>query len=205
MELGAKMRDRRQRLLVHWARRGSESALRKLYGELYDPVMGYLAARLRPREEAEDLCSQIFLRWLQRLDQFDARKGSVYSWTMQMARNALIDRLRARREFASVEELADQLVAQEPGPLDQLLDAEGRLLLDGVLADHPTELREMFSLRFADGMMYGEIAQLMELSEDAVKQRFSRVLRQLRSQLEPQMDEGGAPHAEWKANSRQSA
>lgn len=205
MKLGTRMRDRRQRLLAGWAGRGSESALRKLYSELYDPVMGYLAARLRPREEAEDLCSQIFLRWLQRLDQFDARKGSMYAWTMQMTRNALIDRLRARRSYASVDELSEQLVAQNPGPLDGLLQVEERLLLDGVLAGHPPEVREMFSLRFADGMTYGEIARLLGSSEDAVKQRFSRVLRQLRSQLEPSGKQGGAPHAGWNADPRQSA
>lgn len=205
MELGARLRDRRQRILVRGAKRGSESALRKLYGELYGPVMGYLAARLRPREDAEDLCSQIFLRWLQRLEQYDANRGSVYSWTMQMTRNALIDQLRARREFASMEDVADQLVATDPGPLDQLLEDEDRLLLDGVLAHHSPEVREMFSLRFADGMQYAEIAQVLGLSEDAVKQRFSRLLRQLREQLEPRTAEGGATHAGWKADPRQSA
>ena len=205
MEFGARLRDRRQRLLVHGAKRGSESALRKLYGELYDPVMGYLAARLRPREAAEDLCSQIFLRWLQRLDQYDATRGSVYSWTMQMTRNALIDHLRSQRETVSMDDVADQLVARDPGPLDRLLNEEERQLLDGVLADQPAAIREMFSLRFAEGMQYAEIGQLMDLSEDAVKQRFSRVLRQLRTQLEPRREEGGAPHAGWNADSRQSA
>jgi RNA polymerase sigma-70 factor (ECF subfamily) len=179
--------------------------LRRLYGELYDPVMGYLAARLRPREAAEDLCSQIFLRWLQRLDQFDAKRGSVYSWTMQMTRNALIDHLRAQRETVSVDDVADRLVARDPGPLDRLLNEEERLLLDGVLAGQSAAIREMFSLRFADGMQYAEIGQLLGLSENTVKQRFSRQLRQLRAQLEPRREEGGAPHAGWNADPRQSA
>ena len=52
--------------------------------------------------------------------------------------------------------------------------------LSGLLAEHPAEIREMFALRFGQVLSYREIAACLGLSESAVKQRFSRTLRELR-------------------------
>lgn len=205
------MRDRRQRLLLSLARAGSERAFRRLYGELYGPVMGYLAARLASREDAEDLCSVIFMRFLRRLDRFDPDRGSVLGWILAMARHATIDHYRAQRPTESrnlsLEESAAEIEAPDSDALQLLIDDESAQLLHGVLRAESAELREMFSLRFAQGLRYAEIAQHMGLSESAVKQRFSRTMRELRRKLERQRNKGGANHADWQAerNPQESA
>ncbi|HEX9641550.1 MAG TPA: sigma-70 family RNA polymerase sigma factor [Candidatus Krumholzibacteria bacterium] len=198
MEVRTRLRDQRQRLLLQWAHAGSEAAFRQLYRELCGPVMGYLAARIRPREEAEDLCSQIFMRFLQRLDQYDGDRGSVLSWILSMSRNALIDRLRSLRPTSSLDENFDA-VDPSPDPLDRIVEGEEARFVHGVLANHPAELRELYSLRFAHGLRYAEIGEMLGISEAAVKQRFSRSLRELRSTLEQRNEKGGANHADWKA------
>ena len=76
-------------------------------------------------------------------------------------------------------------------PLEVLIDDEEARLLHGVLADHPAELREMFALHYGQGLRYREIAQILGLNEAAVKQRFSRALRQLRVELESRNTKGG--------------
>ena len=53
----------------------------------------------------------------------------------------------------------------------------------------------MFSLRFADGLRLREIAELMDLSEAAVKQRFSRTLRELRAKLRARDPDKAAGYA----------
>jgi RNA polymerase sigma-70 factor (ECF subfamily) len=160
--------------------------------------MGYLAARIRPREEAEDLCSQIFLRFSQRLEQYDGARGSVLSWILSMSRNALIDRLRSLRPTSTLDESID-IVDPSPNPLERIVEGEEARFVHGLLADHPPEVREMFSLRFAHGLRYAEIGEMLGMSESAVKQRFSRNLRQLRSTLEQRNNKGGANHADWQA------
>ena len=46
----------------------------------------------------------------------------------------------------------------------------------------PSEDRELIALRYADGLRHGEIAQLLGISEAAVRQRVSRALRGLRQE-----------------------
>lgn len=200
------VRDFRQGTLVELARAGSESAFCRLYGELYDPVVGYVARRVRRREDVEDLTGQVFLRLVVGLERFDAGKGSVWTWVMTLARNTVIDHFRTHRVHEP-EEVLEELAAQGASPLDRLIESEERQAAIEILRRQPAEIREMFLLRFADGLRYGEIAALLGTSEAAVKQRFSRTLRQLRLELGPQTERGGeGDHATWdRADARRSA
>jgi RNA polymerase sigma-70 factor (ECF subfamily) len=184
LDVRQRLRDRRQRFLLELARGGHERAFRRLYRELYGPVARYVSARVRPREDAEDVTSQIFFKLLRGLDRYDPERGSPWTWIMTLARNTVIDHLRSTRPTASAEELSEVLVGNDPDPLSNLIEEEEARFAHGVLRRYPAEVREMFSLRFAHGFRYREIAEVMNLSEAAVKQRFSRISRELRLEIE---------------------
>jgi hypothetical protein len=57
LDLKRRLRDGRHGLWLRLARRGNEDAFRRLYGELYDPVASYIAARTRNSHDAEDQTS----------------------------------------------------------------------------------------------------------------------------------------------------
>lgn len=141
-------------------------------------VYGYLAARTRNQADAEDLTAQVFARVVERLDGYDRKRGSPRAWVLAIARNVLIDDLRARRDHAPLSEVEGVLADASLSP-DQTTD-ERLLKVRVALSRYPAEVREMFALRFGDGLRVREIAVVMKLSEAAVKQRFSRVLRELR-------------------------
>lgn len=193
MDLKHRLRDRRHRILVRLARRGREDAFDRLYRELYGPVAGYIARRVRDRDEAQDLTAQVFQDFLTRLDRFDPGRGSVFIWVLAMARNGIIDHHRrsaahggARSNAISVDGVADLLPARGEDPLQSLILAEEVVRLDRLLQGQPPGIREMFALRFADGLRLREIAGVLGLGEEAVKQRFARTLRVLRQELTAQ-------------------
>ena len=190
MDLKRRLRDTRHGLWLRLARRGNEDAFRRLYGELYGPVAGYIAARTRNSHDAEDLTSEVFHRFLQRLDRFETGRGSVMTWVLAMARNAVIDHHRrldahgaARRQTAPVEEMVDVLAADLADPLGSLIRNERLRQVRQLLRREPAEVREMFSLRFGQGLRVREVAAVMGLGEDAVKQRFARTLKKIRQEL----------------------
>ena len=179
MDLSARwQRHRRNRRHARWvgqALGGHERAFARLYEELYDPVADYLELRAPTPEDAEDLIATVFHRFLQNLARFDSQRGSVLAWLLTMARHALIDLLRATRPQVAIEDLAEVLAGPSPDPLAGLIRTEQ--------AEQPAEVREMFALHYGQGLRLREIGDLVGLSEDAVKQRFSRVRRQLGDRL----------------------
>jgi RNA polymerase sigma-70 factor, ECF subfamily len=169
-----------QRRLVRRAAAGDVRAFTRLYRELHPVVYAYFGRRTSNRADAEDLTARVFERVVGRLDSYTPERGSVRTWVLAMARNALIDELRRRRPEASAAEHEDELADASLVPSRALDQDEAAAIVRELLADLSPSTREIFALRFADGLRHSEIAALLGLNEAAVKQRVSRVLRALR-------------------------
>lgn len=149
-------------------------------------VLGYLARRVRHREDAADLFSQTLATvWRRRAD-VPADDDEALAWMIGVARLTLANGARAaRRRDALVRRLRDEIVvraAQRPvGEVgEQVRDALSRLSE----AD-----QEVLRLDAWDGLSGEQIATVLGLSPAAARQRLSRARGRLREQLEA--DAGG--------------
>jgi RNA polymerase sigma-70 factor (ECF subfamily) len=168
----------KDRLLLR-ARRGEREAFRALYRELYDPVARFVGRRVRHREDAEDVVSRTFERLLAKLESFDERRGGALPFALAIARNLLVDDLRAQRPGVALEEAAAQLIETRT-PLAEMLRSERIEAARERLDRLAPEVRELLMLRYGDGLSSAEIGGLLGLSTAAVRQRISRALRSLR-------------------------
>jgi RNA polymerase sigma-70 factor, ECF subfamily len=173
--------DRSNRL-ARLAAAGDRVAFAGLYRRLHPQIFGFVARRVADSADAEDLVAKVFHRVLEHLHRFDPARASVRGWALGIARNAVIDHLRTRREHAPFDEIAELLVL---GPAPQLAREAGEtdermVVLRGLVAELPAVTREMIGMHFADGLGYREIAEACGVSEAAVKQRMARALRELR-------------------------
>lgn len=174
------LRDAWLSRLVVRSQRGDREAFRDLYRALYGPVSRYVRQRVSSAADAEDLVGQVFFRLLESLERIDPKRGSVLAYALSMARNALVDDARARAGRVP-EEAAAAIPDSGAGPLERLVGAEDTQRLRAELARLPPETRELLMLRFGDGLRFAEVAQVMGLSEAAVRQRTSRAVRELRA------------------------
>lgn len=190
-----RLRDRRHAGLLDRARRGESDAFAELFRDLLPPVRSYLMVRAPTPQDAEDLVSFVFHRFVERLDDFDRRRGSVLGWLLTIAHHALVDLVRRTRPTLPDDDLADSLASPAPGAIDQLLRTERDRRLHRLLERLPAETRSLFVLRFEQDLRYRDIALRVGSTEQAVKQRFSRALRQLRRWLLLDADDeiGGTP------------
>jgi len=173
--------------LVRRAVRGDGAAFRSLYLALHPQVHAYVGRRIAGPADVEDLVAKVFHRMLEHLDRYDPGKASVRAWVLTIARNAVIDHLRTRRDVASLEDVAELVEV----PVDAEADDRARAV--GVLVqDLPATTREMLALHFVEGLHYREIAAVCGTTEAAVKQRMARTLRELRARATAGADEKGA-------------
>ena len=177
------VRDPHARLVAR-ARAGDARAFGALYDALHPRVWAFAARRCACAADAEDVVARTFHRLLERLDRYQPRRGPVAAFALAIARNLLIDdaRLRAQAREARGEASADE-AEDVPDALGQLVRAEELGALREALALLPPETRELFRLRFGDGLRTGEIAALLGITEAAVRQRLSRGLRSLQQAL----------------------
>ena len=92
----------------------------RLYVEYRDRVLGYIRARVESREDAEDLCAEVFEKALRASGGYDAAKAAPGTWLYAITRNAVIDYFRRERPTAELpEDLTDDAL-----PEDGLLQSE---------------------------------------------------------------------------------
>src|SRR3712207_5108961 len=84
--------------LVARAQGGDGGAFGELYERFAPEIRRYLLRQVHgAREVAEDLTEEVFLKALQRLGGYEARGLPFAAWLYRIARNHLIDYLRAAR------------------------------------------------------------------------------------------------------------
>lgn len=143
-------------------------------------VSRFVARRVHTPADAEDLVAKVFHKLVERLGDFDADKAGVRTWVLTIARNAIIDHYRTRKSAVNIDELADGLSDAQGGPLQALIDDEEVRVVLELMQSYPPEVRRILSLRYGDGLRHKEIAELLDMSEAAVKQRISRTIRDMR-------------------------
>lgn len=169
--------------LVRRARQGDPQVIGALYDRFHLAVFRYLYYRVGDRETAEDLTSEVFLRLVRTLSLDHSREISFQAWLFRIARNLATDhfrRMSAQREVR----LEEDMIAAHDNPVRL---AEANLTSESLrlaLAKVSEEQREVVVLRFVAGMPIGEVAQILEKSEDAVKGLQRRGLMALRAILD---------------------
>jgi len=157
----------------------SAPSFEQVYENYYGKVMGYISARIRNRADAEDFCSEVFMKVHRKLEDFDETKASISTWVFTITRNTLIDHFRRNRQMEELDEnLSDDTEVDE-----DLLNQETLSELAGALKQLPQQLRDIIVLRYYDGKPLTEIAQLMGLSYGAVKLRHQNALILLREKM----------------------
>lgn len=160
---------------------GDRRAFTRLYRDLHPLVARFVARRVDSRFDAEELVAEVFRRVVEHLAAFDPKRGSVRAWVLRIARNAVIDHYRTRKQPISIE--LDSLVLNgvQDGPLDHMLADERTARIRELLAACPDETRTLLAMRYGDGLRHAEIAELLGLGEAVVRKRISRAVRELRS------------------------
>src|SRR5512143_2560991 len=154
--------------LVGAARTGDPEAFGALFDHYHGPVHRYVAARVNRPSDAEDLTQLVFVKVLEALPRYESRGVPFGGWLFRLARNAVIDHARTRREHADLDAIGDR-VGEDAGP-DEI--AETRQQLDAVAAaleKLTDEQRDAIALRYFAGLSAREAAAAMGKQEGTVR------------------------------------
>jgi RNA polymerase sigma-70 factor (ECF subfamily) len=161
--------------------------------EQYSPMIYRLGLKmLNNPQDAEDILQETFIKAYKHIHKFDGR-SSVSTWLYRIATNEALMALRKKRpdtvsfDMPSMHDTEPQEPLQIVDwcclPEQEYLTAEGRLRLDQAAERLPESLRIVFVLRDIEGLSTRETAEVLQISEMAVKTRLSRARLRLREDL----------------------
>lgn len=180
--------DHEDAVLVARVAKGDDTAFALLYRRYLPLVVRWSLRKTRNRELAADLASEVFAAALIASRRYDPDQGSVAAWLLGIAHNKLRESERRRR----VEDSARRRLGLDPIALsDQALERVEELAsldagLPELVAGLPEDQREAILQRVVAERPYEDIAIDMDCSTSVVRQRVSRGLKTLRSELEGQ-------------------
>ena len=140
-------------------------------------VYAYVAYRIGPGPDAEDITSDVFERALRYRESYDPTRGEPMAWLIGIARRcvngAVFDPHRSL-----------DLVEDRPAPGDLADEAVSRLSLAGAVSQLSDRDRELIALRYGADLTGCQIGAILDLSANAVDVAVHRAVERLRQQLD---------------------
>jgi RNA polymerase sigma-70 factor, ECF subfamily len=150
-----------------------------LYDEAVDDVYGYVLARCRNREVAEDVTADVFTAAVEAVRR-DSVADLTTAWLIGIARHKLVDHWRrTEREQRRLHAVADDPTAASPrlDPWDVELDV---LAARDVLAQLGAHHRSALVLRYLDGLPVPDVAEVLGRTVPATEALLVRARRAFR-------------------------
>lgn len=171
-----------ERTWLEGLRRRDPAAFDAVFAAYRRRLYGYLARMTRRRDLAEDLLQETFLRLAQHGPHL-AADTHLAAWLFTVAHRLVVSWARAQA-------VRTQLAGDLPGPatdprspLEALADSEAQLALERAFASLPPAYREVALLVGVEGLAPTEVATILGVRPDAIRQRLARARAQLAESL----------------------
>ena len=155
------------------------------FSYLYDNYSGSLYSIIlqivKTPEVASDVLQEVFVNIWRKMETYDPTKGRLFTWMLNISRNASIDMLRSKNYQNSQknQEITDNVYGS-----DQVTQTSiDNIGLTKFLVKLRPEQRVLIELAYFKGYTHDEIAQIEDIPLGTVKTRIRNALLQLREYL----------------------
>ncbi|MEX1247182.1 MAG: sigma-70 family RNA polymerase sigma factor [Anaerolineales bacterium] len=155
--------------LVKAAAKGDDQAFAGLYDTYLDSIYRFVYLRVEDQQTAEDITSTVFLRAWEKLGGYQIRGVPFRAWLFRIARNAVIDHYRTRKETAPLEAVINRQddnsipVSQRVG-----LRIEAEKIMEG-MQQLTEDQRNVLTLKLVHGFNTHEVAKTLGKRQGAVR------------------------------------
>ena len=167
--------------LVTALKAGDEQAFSYLYDHYSGSLYSIILQIVKIPETANDVLQDVFINIWRKISSYDPIKGRLFTWMLNIGRNASIDMLRSR---AYQNNLKNQEITETVYESDQVsqtpVDSIG---LGRYMGKLRPEHRVLIELAYFKGYTQEEIAEIEDIPLGTVKTRIRNALLQLRDYL----------------------
>ncbi|WP_193141293.1 MULTISPECIES: sigma-70 family RNA polymerase sigma factor [unclassified Meridianimarinicoccus] len=162
---------------------GDRAAFSALYDATSAKLFGVCLRVLNNRAEAEDTLQDAFVKVWQKADRYSVNGNSPMTWLITLARNAAIDKLRARKAGSVDIDAVHDLSDGSPTPEGAAIAASERKRLMGCLDELEADRSDAVRRAYLDGDSYKELAERFDVPLNTMRTWLRRSLLKLKDCL----------------------
>lgn len=164
--------------LVSLLQQRQQSAFNYLYDHYSGSLYSVIVSIVSDRELANDLLQEVFVKIWRQILTYDHTKGRLFTWMLNVARNASIDAVRSKnyQQNQQNKELTEK-VYDAGGSMQTDTDKIG---LRKIVHNLKDEYRVLVELSYFEGYTQEEIAKMLKIPLGTVKTRLRTALIQLK-------------------------
>jgi RNA polymerase sigma factor (sigma-70 family) len=167
--------------LVSLLRERNEKAFAYLYDHYAGALFGIIHSIVTDRENAGDVLQNVLVNIWRKIDSYDPAKGRLFTWMLNVARNAAIDEIRSRAYRDSKMQVSIDEQPESNAVVAPVVNDTG---LRRMLNKLKEEWRVLLDLSYFQGFTHEEISKILHLPLGTVKTRIRSALIQLRTMIE---------------------
>jgi RNA polymerase sigma factor (sigma-70 family) len=172
-----------QELVALLQQRGDHS-FSYLYDNYSGALLGVIGAIVPDQETARDVLQEVFVNIWRKIGSYDPTKGRLFTWMMNVARNAAIDKIRSRSHQDSLKnqaipENAESASMAGSATLPQVADTGLKKVLTKLKEEH----RVLIDMSYFQGYTHDEISKILDIPLGTVKTRIRSALIHLRTMI----------------------
>lgn len=164
--------------LIRGCRDNERKAQFQVYGLYYKAMFNTALRIVNDPAEAEDIMQEAFLEAFRKIDTY-REESSFGSWLKKIVIHKSIDEMRRSREFVSLEDVEQDFA--DAGDEENMMQVLSAKVEDIRKAIHslPDDYRVILSLYLLEGYDHEEIAQVLNISYNLSRTRYSRARKKL--------------------------
>ncbi len=170
--------------LVALLKKKSKVAFDYLYDNYSVVLYGIILKIVNTEEVAEDILQEVFIKIWNKTDSYDATKGRLFTWMLNIARNSAIDHTRSMQHKQS---LQNRKIDPSVGIIDKSQNTTSKIDhigLKNVIDKLAPEYKMLIDLAYFKGYTQDEIAKEFKIPLGTVKTHTRSALNQLRKLLD---------------------
>ncbi len=167
--------------LVEKLKGRDEQDFNHLYDNYSKSLFTIIYQIIPQQEVAEDVLQQVFVKIWKNIGMYDAAKGRLFTWMLNIARNQTIDYTRSKEynNLSKTVSIDNSVYTADKAATNEVRDVGLKKLLEKLPAEH----RGPLELSYFLGYTQEEISQILEIPLGTVKTRLRTIIIQLRKIL----------------------
>lgn len=175
--------------LIHFIQTNKDKGFSLLLKQYKSDVYWQIRRLVLNHEDADELTQIVFIKVFKNLDGFNFQ-SKISTWLYRIAHNETISflRLKVKKRNISFEDYMENQANELESDVNFSED-QAELILQKAIAQLPEKQNLIFKMRYYDELKFSEIAELLNLTEGAIKSSYHIAYQKIENYIKQNFEE----------------